>query len=225
MLASPTAPTPPADPVDGSDFELPAGMVIGPPAEHQHPVLNDLPVRLNNWGDIEVDGSTMTASEAKIFAGGDCVTGPATVIEAVAAGRRAAWAMDQFVTKGYVRGEPAAYNCSRGSLEDLPRDEFESRPKLVRHPMPAAPVADRLAGFGQVETGYTEADARAEAARCLRCGCKARFVCDLRKVATRQSVAYTEPLHLRPRIPIVRDHPFIIRDHSSASADAASQPR
>jgi len=203
-------------PVDGSDFELPAGMVIGAIGQSTNTqfLYNDLPVRLNNWGDIEVDGSTMTASEAKIFAGGDCVTGPATVIEAVAAGRRAAWAMDQFVTKGYVRGEPAAYNCSRGSLEDLPRDEFESRPKLVRHPMPAAPVADRLAGFGQVETGYTEADARAEAARCLRCGCKARFVCDLRKVATRQSVAYTEPLHLRPRIPIVRDHPFIIRDHN-----------
>ncbi len=99
---------------------------------------NDLPVRLNKWGDVDIDGSTMQASESKIFAGGDCVTGPATVIQAVAAGRRAAWAIDQFVTRGYVRGEPEDYTCSRGSLEDLPRDEFEdaaeARPRADAHP-------------------------------------------------------------------------------------------
>ena len=203
-------------PVEGSDFEIGASMIIGAIGQSTNTqfLYNDLPVRLNKWGDIEVDGSTMEASEAKVFAGGDCVTGPATVIEAVAAGRRAAWAMDQFVTKGYVRGEPASYNCSRGSLEDLPRDEFEARPKLARHDMPALPVDDRLTTFDQVELGYTEADARAEAARCMRCGCKARFVCDLRKVATSSSVTYREPLHIRPRLPIVRDHPFIIRDHN-----------
>ncbi len=203
-------------PVEGSDFEIQASMVIGAIGQSTNTqfLYNDLPVRLNKWGDVDIDGSTMQASESGIFAGGDCVTGPATVIEAVAAGRRAAWAMDQFVTRGYVRGEPAAYNCSRGSLEDLPRDEFAARPRLARHPMPAVPVAERITGFGEVETGYTPADARAEAARCLRCGCKARFVCDLRKVATRQAVTYVEPLHVRPRIPIVRDHPFIVRDHN-----------
>ncbi len=203
-------------PVEGSDFELDASTVIGAIGQSTNTqfLYNDLPVRLNKWGDIEVDGSTMEASEAKMFAGGDCVTGPATVIEAVAAGRRAAWAMDQFVLRGYVRGEPASYNCSRGSLEDLPRDEFEARPKLPRLEMPAAPVEERLADFRPVELGYSEADARAEAARCMRCGCKARFVCDLRKVATKASVHYVEPLHLRPRMPIVRDHPFIVRDHN-----------
>jgi formate dehydrogenase major subunit len=203
-------------PVEGSDFTIAASMVIGAIGQSTNTqfLYNDLPVRLNKWGDIDVDGSTMEASEAKVFAGGDCATGPATVIEAVAAGRRAAWAMDQFVTKGYVRGEPASYNCSRGSLEDLPRDELEARPKLARHPMPATPAAQRLAGFDQVELGLAEADARAEAARCMRCGCKARFVCDLRAVATRSAVTYSEPLHRRPRVPIVRDHPFIIRDHN-----------
>lgn len=203
-------------PVEGSDFELPAALVIGAIGQSTNTqfLYNDLPVRLNKWGDVEVDGSTMQASEAKVFAGGDCVTGPATVIEAVAAGRRAASAMDQFVRRGYVRGEPAAYNCSRGSLEDLERDEFEARPRLVRHPMPTLPVPERLTGMREVETGYGEADARAEAARCLRCGCKARFVCDLRKVATRQSVTFVEPLHKRPRVPVVRDHPFIVRDHN-----------
>ena len=203
-------------PVEGSDFALKASLVIGAIGQSTNTqfLYNDLPVRLNKWGDIEVDGSTMEASESKVFAGGDCVTGPATVIEAVAAGRRAAWAMDQFVTKGYVRGEPACYNCSRGSLEDLPRDEFEARPKLFRHDMPAEPVAGRLVDFRQVELGYTPEDARAEAARCMKCGCKERFSCDLRQTATKASVTYVEPLHVRPHSPIVRDHPFIIRDHN-----------
>ena len=203
-------------PVEGSDFELAASLIIGAIGQSTNTqfLYNDLPVRLNNWGDVDIDGSTMQASESKIFAGGDCVTGPATVIEAVAAGRRAAWAMDQFVARGYVRGEPAAYNCSRGSLEDLPRDEFAARPKLNRKPMPTRPVAERVTDFAEVETGYSAAEARAEAARCMRCGCKARFVCDLRKVATKQLVTYVEPLHTRPRVPIIRDHPFIIRDHN-----------
>lgn len=203
-------------PVEGSDFAIKASLIIGAIGQSTNTqfLYNDLPVRLNKWGDIEIDGSTMEASESKVFAGGDCVTGPATVIEAVAAGRRAAWAMDQFVTKGYVRGEPARYNCSRGSLEDLPRDEFEARPRLIRHAMPAEPVAARLSDFREVELGYTAEDARAEAARCMKCGCKERFVCDLRQVATKASVTYVEPLHVRPHSLIVRDHPFIIRDHN-----------
>ncbi|MCC6497778.1 MAG: FAD-dependent oxidoreductase [Propionibacteriaceae bacterium] len=203
-------------PVEGSEFELPATLVIGAIGQSTNTqfLYNDLPVRLNKWGDIDIEGATMQTSEPKVFAGGDCVTGPATVIQAVAAGRQAAWAMDQFVTKGYVRAEPARYNCSRGSLEDLPRDEFEAQPRLARRPMPRAAAAERTGSFAQVELGYTQADARAEAARCLRCGCKARFVCDLRKVATSTGVTFAEPLHVRPHLPIVRDHPFIIRDHN-----------
>lgn len=203
-------------PVDGSDFTIDASLIIGAIGQSTNTqfLYNDLPVRLNKWGDIEIDGSTMEASESKVFAGGDCVTGPATVIEAVAAGRRAAWAMDQFVTKGYVRGEPACYNCSRGSLEDLPRDEFEARPKLFRHDLPAEPIAERVTDFREVDLGYTAQDARAEAARCMKCGCKERFVCDLRQVATKASVTYVAPLHVRPHSLIVRDHPFIIRDHN-----------
>jgi hypothetical protein len=75
-----------------------------------------------------------------------------------------------------------------------------------------------MSDFGQVETGYTAAEARADAARCMRYGCKARFVCDLRRVATTQPVTFAESPHARPRVPIVRDHPLIIRDHNKISA-------
>lgn len=203
-------------PVEGTDFSIKASLVIGAIGQSTNTqfLFHDLPVKLNKWGDVKVNGSTLETSEPKVFAGGDCVTGPATVIEAVAAGRRAARSMNQLLSRGYVRSEPAIYNCSRGSLEDLPRDEFESRPKLARQVMPSLPAASRVTSFAEVESGYSQAEARAEAARCLRCGCKARFDCDLRTEATKEEISYIEPLHHRPRTPVVRDHPFIVRDHN-----------
>ncbi|MDR2975404.1 MAG: [FeFe] hydrogenase, group A [Propionibacteriaceae bacterium] len=201
--------------IPGSEFGLDADTIIGAIGQRTDTsfLYNDLPVRLNRYGDIDIDGATMQCSEPKIFAGGDCVTGPATVIQAVAAGRRAAEAMDEFVMKGYVRPSHEPYDCSRGSLEDLPRAEFETMPKLARHETGETPMNHR-GGFEEVEIGLTGHDAQAEAKRCLKCGCKARFDCDLRWTATGQNVEYRQPLHIRPRLEIVQDHPFIVRDHN-----------
>ncbi|WP_372593400.1 NAD(P)-binding protein [Actinotalea sp.] len=201
-------------PVEGSDFVLEADTIIGAIGQSTDTgfLYNDLPVRLNTWGDIDVDGFTMQSSESKIFAGGDCVTGPATVIQAVAAGRRAAMAIDEFMVKGYVRPSREDYSCSRGSLEDLPRAEFEHIPHLARATMPELEPVERVLGFAEVETGLTEAQARAEAARCLECGCSKQNSCALREEATEHQVVFSAPLHVRPYSPIVRDHPFIVRD-------------
>lgn len=207
-------------PVEGSDFTLAADTIIGAIGQSTNTqfLYNDLPVKLNKWGDIEINGQTMQASEDKVFAGGDCVTGPATVIQAVAAGRRAAKAMDEFLNQGYVRPENPNYNCSRGSLEDLPRAEFEAMPKLPRAVMPALPVARRLNGFPEVDLGLDEAAARNEAARCLKCGCSERFDCTLRKTSRELGIEFRPPAHERPYLPIVSDHPFIIRDHNKCIA-------
>lgn len=201
-------------PVEGSDFVIDADTIIGAIGQSTDTgfLYNDLPVRLNTWGDVDVDGRTMQSSEPKIFAGGDCVTGPATVIQAVAAGRRAAEAMDQFVMRGYVRPGHEDYACSRGSLEDLPREEFARIPKVARATMPALPVEKRIKGFVEVETGLTQEQARAEARRCLRCGCTKRNDCALRNEATTHGVVFEMPLHVRPYTPQVKDHPFIMRD-------------
>ncbi|HUX71217.1 MAG TPA: NAD(P)-binding protein, partial [Cellulomonadaceae bacterium] len=203
-------------PIDGSDFVIECDTIIGAIGQSTDTgfLYNDLPVRLNKWGDIDIDGNTMQSSETKIFAGGDCVTGPATVIQAVAAGRRAAAAIDEFVMRGYVRPSQEDYSCSRGSLEDLPRDEFEQIPRLARAHLGELEPADRVHSFVEVESGLTEAEARAEAARCLKCGCAKQNDCSLREEATVHGVEFATPLHIRPFSPIVRDHPFIIRDNN-----------
>ncbi len=202
--------------IEGSEFTIGADTIIGAIGQSTNTqfLYNDLPVRLDKWGNIDIDGSTMRTSERGVFAGGDCVTGPATVIQAVAAGRAAARAIDEFVRSGSVTAMNEIYNCSRGSLEDLPAHEFDSVPRLARAAMPTAVSIERTADFRQVEHGLSEEQARHEAARCLHCGCNARLDCELRSEATDHGLHYRKPLHIRPRLRIDADHPFIVRDHN-----------
>ena len=203
-------------PVEGSNIVIEADTVIGAIGQSTNTqfLYNDLPVQLNKWGDIQINGRTSQTSEANIFAGGDCVTGPATVIQAVGAGRRAAEAMDCFLARGYVHEDKVDYSCSRGSMEDLPRWEFEAQPRLRRQVMPMLAPEARKLSFAEVELGLDEAQAQAEARRCLRCGCDARYDCSLRREATAHEIVFAPPVHERPYVPIVADHPFIVRDHN-----------
>jgi formate dehydrogenase major subunit len=203
-------------PIEGSQVMIEADTIIGAIGQSTNTqfLYNDLPVKLNKWGDIEINGSSMQTSEDNIFAGGDCVTGPATVIQAVAAGRRAAEAMNYYLEMGYIRHSVVDYSCSRGSMEDLPKWEFEERPVLNRVSMPVISDQERVSGFSEVETGIDEKSAKREARRCLKCGCAERYTCDLRNEATAHEIEFREPVHERPFIPIADDHPFIVRDHN-----------
>jgi len=203
-------------PVEGSDFTMEADTIIGAigQATSTQFLYNDLPLKLGRWGDISVNGKTMATSEDGIFAGGDCVTGPATVIQAIAAGGRAARAIGQYVMTGAITPSRETYNCSRGTLEDLPRHEFEEMPRLARLPMPQLAVDKRIDNFDMVDLGLTDDEARAEAARCLRCGCDVRHNCQLRTEATAHKINFEQPLHTRPRLPVDVSHPFIMRDHN-----------
>ncbi len=173
---------------------------------------NDLPIKLNKWGDIEINGKTMTTSAEKIFAGGDCVTGPATVIQAVAAGRQAAIAMDQYLICGYAPEQKEEYSCSRGSFEDLPRYEFANLQKLNRQHGEEIDIAEAVAGFNEVVKTMTLEEVKEEADRCLKCGCNERHNCQLRKEASILEVNHHQEASIIRRYPVTEDHPFIIRD-------------
>ena len=203
-------------PVEGSDIVIEADTIIGAIGQSTNTqfLYNDLPVKLNKWGDVEINGKTSQTSESNIFAGGDCVTGPSTVISAVGAGRRASDAIDSYLTKGYVHESSIDYSCSRGSMEDLPKWEFEQMPRFTRAAMPAISKEARVQNFDEVELGLSEEAAKAEASRCLRCGCNSRYDCDLRREAGAHKVEYLKPVHERPFVPIVDDHPFIVRDQN-----------
>ncbi|MDQ7794350.1 MAG: NADH-ubiquinone oxidoreductase-F iron-sulfur binding region domain-containing protein [bacterium] len=94
-----------------------------------------------------------------LFAGGDCVTGPDTVVEAIAAGKRAASAIDRHLGGDGVIVKRAAVARVAGEILE------EETPRV---PVPMVPVEKRKS-FEQVELGYKPDQAVAEARRCLRC--------------------------------------------------------
>ena len=116
-------------------------------------------------GTIEVDGDTLQTGVSKIFAGGDVVSGPASVIEAIAMGRKAAVSIDKLLGGDGVIDE----TLSEPEKPDpwLGREEGFAAKRRV--PIPYLPVERRLQDFSTVELGFDEEKAVEEAKRCLRC--------------------------------------------------------
>jgi formate dehydrogenase major subunit len=211
------------EPVEGSDFTIEADTIIlaiGQEVDHDGlgGALEGLD--LTRWRTIESDQRTLATSIEGVFAGGDCETGPATVVEAIAAGRRAAVAMDAYLAgldpdevcaspaAGLKRRKPRMFDIG---AEPLSRDR--------RYPMPELEHSQRK-NFDEIELGYDESAARAEAARCLQCTCHAVSDCDLRRLSIRYGAGTTEfkgrgdfPLYDNPSI-LQLDRKRCIRCHT-----------
>jgi len=156
-------------PVPGSEFAVEADTVIvaiGQALEvgSWKPVLGVAEgLEVGNW--IIVDPLTLATDRAGIFAGGDAVTGPATVIEAIAAGKRAAESIGR-----YLRGENLAAGRTLGR-PDTSGIEYYTPPVVepeARVGMSKLPLA-RRADFAEINLGFSEREAMAEAERCLSC--------------------------------------------------------
>ncbi len=89
-------------PMEGSEFELPLDVVIIAVGTGPNPLVQSTTPDLatNRRGYIQADGETLRTSKRGVFAGGDIVTGSATVILAMGAGRKAARAIHDFLTTG-----------------------------------------------------------------------------------------------------------------------------
>jgi NADPH-dependent glutamate synthase beta subunit-like oxidoreductase len=114
-------------------------------------------------GTIGIDGNSLQTSLAGVWSGGDAAHGPRTLIEAIADGRRVAADIHQ--SFGGDEADEAA-----GQLVELEQfhrlDDLYDR--IERVPVPSLPT-ERRTGLAEVELGFTEQQARCEAARCLRC--------------------------------------------------------
>jgi len=176
-------------PVEGSSYKKEADILIaaiGQSAELGFLRSRDL-ITLKDT--VKADTETGTTKDNFIFAAGDCVTGPATVIEAIAGGRRAALSIDHYLRTGERAGAPPVeFNISKGSLEDMPEEYFELYEKAPRVLMPALEPEDRKTGFSEIEKGLSESQALSEASRCLECGCLEGFSCALRDHSTVLSI-------------------------------------
>ncbi len=120
-----------------------------------------------NRRSIKADPVTMQTSIPNVFAGGDTVSGPLSVIEAVGAGKRAAESIDRYLNGRDLRGGRFDDLLRELPEELLPETEDIERKQRCR-PAELA-VSGRMKSFAEVEGGLTEAAAVAEAERCLNC--------------------------------------------------------
>ncbi len=124
-------------------------------------------LEISKRNTIIVDSETLATSREGVFAGGDAVTGPNTVIDAISAGKKAAESIDR-----YLRGESLVrrYEVTRPSMyvEPVELTDEEIR-EAYRPKMPHLSPEERVKNFKEVELGFTEEMAVREARRCLRC--------------------------------------------------------
>jgi len=114
-------------------------------------------------GAVQVDPETLETSIQGVFAGGDAVTGPANVVEAVAAGKRAAISIELFLEgKDLKKGRPPLLK----KIEEVPKEGVSAG---VRKAMPMLPSDERM-DFREVALGFDEETAVSESKRCLNCG-------------------------------------------------------
>ena len=121
-------------------------------------------VEVSPRGTITIEPETLATSAPGVFAGGDVAFGPRNLIDAIADGRRAAASIHRLLA-----GEEAPGPRFRRSLPVVaisrPIEDYDAVPRVE---VPAVPT-DRRIGVAEIELGYSEAQARLEAARCLQC--------------------------------------------------------
>ncbi len=205
------------EPVAGSEFQIPVSAVIMAIGQSIDTDCLDKNATLciSKRGAISVTEETLETGMAGVFAGGDCTSGPATAVEAIGAGRRAAKYINQYLLKGTVIPEIKKYNCSKGELDKVNKDEYAKIQRVERTVMPALKPTVRKNTFQEIDIGISIQDARKEAGRCLSCGCQDVFECKLRELSTEYKVDDKNFRGKRIYKIIKEDeHPTIARDRN-----------
>ncbi len=149
--------------IKGSEFDIEVDTVIMAIGQSVDKSAQPESLGFTNRGTMAVDETTLQTNIEGVFAGGDVVTGPSDVIHAVAAGKQAAISIDRYLSEVDMKeGRPAA----RERVKEVNKKGVE---KKARQAMPVVPPGERK-GFTEIELGFSEEDAVAEANRCLNCG-------------------------------------------------------
>jgi heterodisulfide reductase subunit A2 len=162
------------EPIEGSEFTMAVDAVI--PAIGQESdwacLTEECACTLSDWGTMQVDPVTCQSHDPDIFAGGDAVTGPRTVVEAISAGKEAAISIHRL-----LRGEDL--KRGRGERPAAVSDvDISGQERMPRQAMPCRNAEARKTDDAEVQLGFSEEAIRSEAARCLACGvCSECYQC------------------------------------------------
>ena len=197
-------------PIEGSEFEVEADTVIAAIGQNTEAPEG---VPTNRWDDIDANEEDYHVQD-NVFSAGDCVTGPATVVEAIGAGRQTAESIAAFLEgKEYERDY--IINVSRGHWQSLTEDELV----LIKEPVERERAHleyisedKRINTFAETNKTLSEKEVIEEAERCIECSCSYKEDCQL-KDYSEEYKAHPEAM-VGEKILFDYDmrHPEIIRD-------------
>ncbi|MHC4653766.1 MAG: NADH-quinone oxidoreductase subunit NuoF [Planctomycetota bacterium] len=151
-------------PVEGSESVIECDMVIpaiGQVASTEAVTFSSGP-ELTDWGTIKVDPVSYSTTVGEIFSGGDCVSGPSSVIAAIASGQKAAVHIDKMLGGTGELPDDKGFSFVKPDEETLEKAPPRAEEKII-------PLDKRKRGFAEVVLGLDREQAVGEAQRCLRC--------------------------------------------------------
>jgi NADPH-dependent glutamate synthase beta subunit-like oxidoreductase/formate hydrogenlyase subunit 6/NADH:ubiquinone oxidoreductase subunit I/ferredoxin len=172
------------EPAAGTEFSIPCDRVLlaigqGPELDWIGPGSSGIDTQRNR---LKADAVTFATGRPGVFASGDVRIGASTVVQAIAEGRRSAYAVDAYLKGmdlGAVRTRQQLAEPQPQFLSIVP---FTSEVKEPRIRLKAMPAEDRRGSYVEYEIPYSREEAVAEATRCLQCTCEAIGFCDLRRL-------------------------------------------
>ncbi|MDQ3128241.1 MAG: FAD-dependent oxidoreductase, partial [Chloroflexota bacterium] len=146
---------------------------------------------------LKADAVTFQTDRPGVFGTGDVRIGAATVVQAIAEGRRSAYAVDAFLQGLDLTAIKTRQQLAEPQPEFLSIVPFTSEQKEPRYRMKAMDAAVRNDSYLEYEIPYSREEAVAESTRCLQCTCEAIGFCDLRRLGIEYgtTLATLEPQH------------------------------
>ncbi|PIR17274.1 MAG: hypothetical protein COV46_04535 [Deltaproteobacteria bacterium CG11_big_fil_rev_8_21_14_0_20_49_13] len=199
-------------PMKGSEYTIEASTVIsaiGQKVDSSTYQMNNF--NLTKWNTLDVNPNTFETNVKGVFAGGDCTSGADIAIRALAAGRKGAAAINQYLEGEYVIGEPAEFYSTMGKKkEDAPKEILENVSKAEREKMPEMEMEPRVKSFEEVEIGFDYKSALNEAKRCLTCGCTQAGKCKIQDLCTEYGVVQDRFKGARRTFFVDDSHPLVL---------------
>jgi NADPH-dependent glutamate synthase beta subunit-like oxidoreductase/coenzyme F420-reducing hydrogenase delta subunit/NAD-dependent dihydropyrimidine dehydrogenase PreA subunit len=157
-------------PISGSEFVIPVELVV--PAIGQVPDIRSLDsddrITMTRDQRIQVNRVTFATGHPGVFATGDAVTrDKMSAIEAIGMGKKAAAEIDAYLSSKATAEGSVAVNDFEIAHRQMSETELLPKPQI---PVPKLSMEKRLSNFAEVELGYSQEQAMAEAQRCLMCG-------------------------------------------------------
>ncbi len=210
-------------PIDGSEFDVEVDYILA--AIGQKTVINFLEdvnstatngeLKANKWGDIDANSKTLQTGIPSMFAAGDGVSGPATLIEAIAQANIAWVGCHQYLTGEEITPIKKKFVSHKDNFQDQDTNDYLGRyQKQMRQEMPVLDPKDRV-NYKEVELGYeNEEIAQDEANRCFECGCSEFFDCKLQQYATTYEVDQKKYAGEYKKYNVDFSHPLIEIDNN-----------